>query len=115
LKLGGRTTCDSLEEESEETDWKYHFVEKQWLDQLPSAGSTANGWINCQWLDQLSAAGSTANGWINCQWLDQLSMAGSSLVPRPPPFFVLWFAFSIIHGSRRARKTGKAWFHLSRA
>ena len=22
-----------------------------------------------------------------------------SLVPRPPPFFVLWFAFSIIHGS----------------
>ena len=25
-----------------------------------------------------------------------------SLVPRPPPFFVLWFAFSIIHGSGRA-------------
>ena len=25
-----------------------------------------------------------------------------SLVPRLPPFFVLWFAFSIIHGSRRA-------------
>jgi len=38
-----------------------------------------------------------------------------SLVPRPPPFFVLRFAFSIIHGSGRARKTGKAWFHLSRA
>ena len=26
----------------------------------------------------------------------------SSLVPRPPPFFVLRFAFSIIHGSGRA-------------
>ena len=38
-----------------------------------------------------------------------------SLVPRPPPFFVLRFAFSIIHGSGRARKTGKAWSHLSRA
>ena len=25
-----------------------------------------------------------------------------SLVPRPPPFFVLWFSLSIIHGSRRA-------------
>ena len=40
--------------------------------------------------------------------------SGCSLVPRPPPFFVLQFAFSIIHGSRRARKTGKAWEHLSR-
>ena len=38
-----------------------------------------------------------------------------SLVPRPPPFFVLRFAFSIIHGSGRARKMGKAWSHLSRA
>jgi len=47
-------------------DWKYHFVAKQWLDQLPTAGSTANGWINCQWLDQLPMAGSTVNGWINC-------------------------------------------------
>ena len=37
----------------------------------------------------------------------------SSLVPRPPPFFVLWFAFSIIHGSGRARKTGKTWSHPS--
>ena len=37
-----------------------------------------------------------------------------SLVPRPPPFFVLRFSFSIIHGSGRARKTGKAWEHLSR-
>jgi len=36
------------------------------------------------------------------------------LVPRPPPFFVLQFAFSIIHGSGRARKTGKAWSHSSR-
>ena len=24
-------------------------------------------------------------------------LVSSSLVPRPPPFFVLWFAFSIIH------------------
>jgi len=38
----------------------------------------------------------------------------SSLVPRPPPCFVLRFAFSIIHGSGRARKTGKAWSHPSR-
>jgi len=37
-----------------------------------------------------------------------------SLVPRLPPFFVLRFAFSIIHGSGRARKMGKAWEHLSR-
>ena len=37
----------------------------------------------------------------------------SSLVPRPPPFFALWFAFSIIHGSGRARKMGKAWSHPS--
>ena len=28
----------------------------------------------------------------------------NSLVPRPPPFFVLWFAFSIIHSSRRHSK-----------
>ena len=27
-----------------------------------------------------------------------------SLVPRPPPFFVLRFAFSIIHGSRKRKK-----------
>ena len=27
--------------------------------------------------------------------------AKKSLVPRPLPFFVFWFAFSIIHGSRR--------------
>ena len=33
----------------------------------------------------------------------------ASFVPRPPRFFVLQFAFSIIHGSGRARKTGKAW------
>ena len=37
-----------------------------------------------------------------------------SLVPRPPPFFVLRFAFIIIHGSGRARKMGKAWAHSSR-
>ena len=37
-----------------------------------------------------------------------------SLVPRPPPFCVLRFVFSIIHGSGRARKMGKAWFHSSR-
>ena len=35
--------------------------------------------------------------------------ARSSLVPRPPPFFVLRFAFSIIYGSGRVRKMGKAW------
>ena len=29
-----------------------------------------------------------------------------SLVPRPP-FFVLWFVFSIIHGSGRAQKNGE--------
>ena len=28
----------------------------------------------------------------------------SSLVPRPTPFFVLWFAFNITHGHRRAQK-----------
>ena len=38
----------------------------------------------------------------------------TSLVPRPPPFFfALRFAFSIIHGSGRARKMGKAWSHPS--
>ena len=35
-------------------------------------------------------------------------------IPRPPPFCVLRFVFSIIHGSRRARKTGKAWSYSSR-
>ena len=30
----------------------------------------------------------------------------TSLIPRLPPFCVLRFAFSIIHGSGRARKTG---------
>ena len=34
--------------------------------------------------------------------------------PGLPRFFVLWFAFSIIHGSGRLRKTGKAWSHPSR-
>ena len=29
-----------------------------------------------------------------------------SLIPRPPPFFVLRFVFSIIHGSGRARRPG---------
>ena len=50
----------------------------------------------------------------------------TSVIPSPPPlhfFFVVvvvvvvvvvWFAFNIIHGSRRAAKTGKAWEHLSR-
>ena len=32
-------------------------------------------------------------------------LLNGSLVPRPPPFFVLRFAFSIIHGSGRARYT----------
>ena len=38
----------------------------------------------------------------------------ASLVPRPPPFFVFRYAFSIIHGSGGVRKTGKAWSHPSR-
>ena len=37
----------------------------------------------------------------------------NTLVSRPPLFFVLRFAFSIIHGSGRARKAGKAWSHSS--
>ena len=37
-----------------------------------------------------------------------------SLVPRPPLFFVLQFAFSIIHVSGRARKMGRTWSHSSR-
>ena len=45
-------------------------------------------------------------------------MVGFSLVSRPPLFFffVLRFAFSIIHGSGRVqkkKKTGKAWSHSS--
>ena len=34
--------------------------------------------------------------------------------PGLPRFFVLRFAFSIVHGNGRVRKTGKAWEHLSR-
>ena len=30
------------------------------------------------------------------------------------PILCSWFAFSIIHGSGRVRKTGKAWSHSSR-
>ena len=37
----------------------------------------------------------------------------TNLIPRPSPFFVLQFAFSIIYGSGRERKTGKAWSHPS--
>ena len=37
----------------------------------------------------------------------KVSVVLCSLVPRPPPFFVLWFVFSIIHGSRRPAKNGK--------
>ena len=50
------------------------------------------------------------DSWCQChpRWRE------GSLVPRPPPFFVLWFVFSIIHGSERVRKTGKAWSHPSR-
>ena len=36
-----------------------------------------------------------------------------SLVPRPRPFFVRLFMFNIIHGSRRVKKMGKTWEHLS--
>ena len=31
-----------------------------------------------------------------------------SLVPMPPPIFVLWFAFSILHGNRRHSENGEA-------
>ena len=51
------------------------------------------------------------NGWVLGAWVPTLTCF--SLVPRPLPFFVLRFAFSIIHGSARARKTEKAWEHLS--
>jgi len=54
---------------------------------------------------------------VSTGYVDSSSLCAStkpSLVPRPPLFFVLWFAFSIIHGSGRAQKTGKAWEHLSR-
>ena len=51
--------------------------------------------------------------WFTQLWFTQLWLR-ASLVPRPPPFFVLRFSFSTIHGSGRARKTGKAWEHLSR-
>ena len=40
----------------------------------------------------------------------RITVGTVSLVPR---FFVLQFACSIIHGSRRAVKTGKAWEYLS--
>ena len=46
---------------------------------------------------------------IEAYSLRWFSIPPGSLVPRPPPFFFLRFAFSIIHGSGRARKTGKAW------
>ena len=39
-------------------------------------------------------------------WLSQF-MGFASLVPRPTPFFVLRFAFSIIHGGGRVRKRGR--------
>ena len=36
-----------------------------------------------------------------------------SLILKPTLFFVLWFAFNIIHrGGRAQKKTGKAWEHL---
>ena len=39
---------------------------------------------------------------------------GVASFPGLPPFFVLRFSFSIMHKRGRARKTGKAWDHLSR-
>ena len=39
--------------------------------------------------------------------LHRLIRYSCSLVPRPPPFFVLRFAFSIIHGSGRVAKNGE--------
>ena len=50
---------------------------------------------------------------VYMQWHTTVATCSqSSLVPRPPPFFVLRFSFSIIHGS--GAKMGKAWEHLSR-
>ena len=42
-------------------------------------------------------------------------MATASLVPTPPPifFFVLWFAFSIIHRSWRVAKNGEGLEHIT--
>jgi len=49
------------------------------------------------------------------KWVPNSNMhLTASLIPRPSPFFVLRFAFSIIHGSGWAWKMGKAWSHLSR-
>ena len=31
----------------------------------------------------------------------------TSLIPRPPPFFVFWFAFSIIHEAEECEKWGR--------
>ena len=86
-----------------------------------------NGWqISESWNDRswssLPAQESTSD--LTVEWktvgsqmwvFEELEVAHCSLVPRPPLFFVLQFAFSIIHGSGKARKTGKAWSHLSRA
>ena len=47
---------------------------------------------------------------INKNWLEywvELAMPrSSSLVPRPTPFFALWFALTITHGSRRQNGEG---------
>jgi len=48
---------------------------------------------------------------VQCSKAREVNLAS---FPGLPPFFVLRFAFSIIHGSGRVRKTGKAWEHLSR-
>ena len=56
----------------------------------------------------------------NCQWnLNQRFTSTSyhtqdKLAPRLPPFFVFRLVFSIIHGSGRMAKTGKAWSHSQR-
>ena len=52
--------------------------------------------------------------YIPSKRMQSLEWTDISVVPRPPCFLILRFAFSIIHGSRRARKTGKAWEHLLR-
>ena len=41
------------------------------------------------------------------QQLNHQAMKKSSLVPRPPPFFVLRFLFSIIHGVDERKKQGR--------
>ena len=81
------------------------MVERTWLH-------WANEWTCPSFIDRIQVVKALWLTERNCMALRYLAV---SLVPRPPPFFVLRFAFSIIHvhGSRRQRKLGKAWSHSS--